>query len=128
MRLGLSLVGRGWLGFSKDRWRWMRIHYPCSTLVLGLWPETDSELSASEGTTARNLPGHEHHLCHETLNFKVRVPLQEYRVNTFRILSENCSGYFCLFLSVNYQHPAELCHKKAFVPLVNFVTNPLLEG
>lgn len=33
-------------------WRWM---YPCSTLVLGLWPETDSELSASEGTTAKNL-------------------------------------------------------------------------
>lgn len=29
--------------------------YPCSTLVLGLWPETDSELSASEGTTAKNL-------------------------------------------------------------------------
>lgn len=33
--------------------------YPCSTLVLGLWPETDSELSASEGTTAKNLQG-----CH----------------------------------------------------------------
>lgn len=31
--------------------------YPCSTLVLGLWPETDSELSASEGTTAKNLQG-----------------------------------------------------------------------
>ena len=34
--------------------------YPCSTLVLGLWPETDSELSASEGTTARNLHTHTH--------------------------------------------------------------------
>lgn len=33
--------------------------YPCSTLVLGLWPETDSELSASEGTTAKNLQGFE---------------------------------------------------------------------
>ena len=31
--------------------------YPCSTLVLGLWPDTDSELSASEGTTAKNLQG-----------------------------------------------------------------------
>lgn len=32
-----------------------RSTHPCSTLVLGLWPETDSELSASEGTTAKNL-------------------------------------------------------------------------
>lgn len=25
--------------------------------MLGLWPDTDSELSASEGTTAKNLQG-----------------------------------------------------------------------
>lgn len=29
--------------------------HPCSTLVFGLCPDTDSELSASDGTTARNL-------------------------------------------------------------------------
>lgn len=29
--------------------------YPCSTLVLGRCPETDSELSVKDGTTAKNL-------------------------------------------------------------------------
>lgn len=41
--------------------------YPCSTLVLGLWPETDSELSASEGTTAKNLQGINNRMKYEKI-------------------------------------------------------------
>ena len=29
--------------------------YPCSTLVFGRCPDTDSELSVRDGTTAKNL-------------------------------------------------------------------------
>lgn len=32
-----------------------RTTYPCSTLVFGLCPDTDSELSVRDGTTAKNL-------------------------------------------------------------------------
>lgn len=82
--------------------------------MLGLWPETDSELSASEGTTAKNLS--EIVIISAVSYFK-----QKYYSDNFVLIC------YCN-MSVATAYIQNLCLRLHSAPLVNFVADSFLEG